>query len=314
LEHYVTLFDSLFLPQGLALHASLKRHAGPFRLWVLCMDERAKQVLDELGEPTITTVALANVETPELLAIKPGRSKVEYCWTMTPFTPTIVFDREPLAKRVTYVDADVFLLKSPAPIFEEFERSGKAVMITDHAYDPELDVSMVSGQYCVQFMTFVRDACEPVRRWWQDECVKWCFHKAEDGKLGDQKYLDDWPARFGNLVHVLSQLDVLLAPWNARRFPYSRAIAWHFHGLRLLRDNKVLLHGALPLPKVVYRAVYEPYVKELGRSLNRLGQHSVVQNAAPDRAFFFRLKVFARNLLQQVRQLRDAYPVRDIPR
>ena len=314
LEHYVTLFDSLFLPQGLALHASLKRHAGPFTLWVLCMDERAKEVLDRLGEPTIRAVALADVETPELLEVKPGRSRVEYCWTMTPFTPKIVFDRDPLATRVTYVDADMFLLKSPAPIFEELEHSGKAVLITDHAYDPEFDVSVTSGQYCVQFMTFVRDASEPVRRWWQNECVKWCFHREEDGKLGDQKYLDDWPMRFGSLVHVLTQLDVLLAPWNARRFPYSRAIAWHFHGLRLLRGNKVLLHGAVPIPKVVHRAVYDPYVEELGRSLNLLDQQSFVQKERTEWSFTFLLKALARSLVKQLRGLRDTYPIRDVPR
>jgi hypothetical protein len=312
-EHYVTLFDSLFLPQGLALHASLKRHAGPFRLWVLCMDEEAKQVLDRLAEPTITTVALADVETAELRAVRPGRSKVEYCWTMTPFTPQIVFERDPSVKRVTYVDADLFLLKSPAPIFDEFEHSGKAVLITDHAYDPELDVSITSGQYCVQFMTFVRDSSEPVRRWWADECVKWCFQREEDGKLGDQKYLDDWPVRFGSLVHVLSQLDVLLAPWNARRFPYSRAIAWHFHGLRLLRDDKVLLHNTLSMPSVVHRAVYAPYVEELGRSLNRLGRQ-VVQKQRLDGHWFAFAKSILRSLRNHLRAMRDMNPVRDIPR
>jgi hypothetical protein len=34
MEHYVTLFDSLFLPQGLALHMSMERHAGVYTLWI----------------------------------------------------------------------------------------------------------------------------------------------------------------------------------------------------------------------------------------------------------------------------------------
>ncbi len=59
------------------------------------MDEKAREVLEQLGEPTIRTVALADVETPELLEVKLGRSRVEYCWTMTPLTPKIVFDRDP---------------------------------------------------------------------------------------------------------------------------------------------------------------------------------------------------------------------------
>ncbi|MEJ1963921.1 MAG: glycosyl transferase [Gammaproteobacteria bacterium] len=280
MEHYVTLFDSVFLPQGLALHESLTRHGGAFTLWVLCMDERAKVVLDALNKPNIRTIALADVETPELLAVKPGRSRAEYCWTLTPFTPTIVFLRDSAVKRVTYVDADVFILRSPGPVFDEFEASGKAVLITDHAYDPEYDQSAASGQYCVQFVTFVRDLSEPVRKWWQDRCIEWCFNRIEDGKCGDQKYLDVWPEQFGPLVHVLQRLNSFLAPWNARRFPYSHAIAWHFHGLRLLKGNKVLLHGPpYVVPEVVLDMIYGPYVAALQRGLDVIGE-PIVQGRA----------------------------------
>jgi hypothetical protein len=312
LEHYITLFDSLFAPQGLALHASLKRHAGPFTLWVLCMDEQVKAQLDALGEFTIRTVALADVETPELLALKPGRSRAEYCWTLTPFTPTIVFDRAADATRVTYVDADVFFLKSPGPIFEELDASAKAVLITDHAYDPQYDQSAISGQYCVQFVTFVRTACEPVRLWWQERCLEWCFARVEDGKLGDQKYLDEWPLRFGHLVHVLKQLDVFLAPWNARRFPYSRAIAWHFHGLRLLKNQKVLLHTGYAVPRVVDDLIYSPYIKQLKKSLETLGT-PVVQKVH-GRGMLLLLKSFIKNFLSTLRDLGEHDTVRRLPK
>src|ERR1700730_2189583 len=110
----------------------MRRYAGTFTLWVLCMDDEVKAKLDSLGISTIRTVGLGEVETAALLAVKPTRNRAEYCWTMTPFTPTMVFDRDPQAQRVTYIDADMYLLKSPRPIFEEFEGSGKAVLITDH--------------------------------------------------------------------------------------------------------------------------------------------------------------------------------------
>lgn len=270
MEHYVTLFDSGFLPQGLALHASLVRHGGDFTLWVLCLDDRAKALLDGLNKPTLRTIALSDIETAALRAVKSGRTRAEYCWTLTPFAPKAVFERAPDVQRVTYVDADFFFLKSPRPIFEEFERSGKAVLITDHAYDPEYDQSAASGQYCVQFVTFAR-AGEVVRKWWEERCVDWCFARSEDGRFGDQKYLEEWPIRFGSAVHVLQQLDSLLAPWNARRFPYSRAIAWHFHGLRLLAGNKVLLHGPYAVPPVVHQMIYAPYLEELRKGLAIVG-------------------------------------------
>lgn len=311
MEHYVTLFDSVFLPQGLSLLASLKRHSSPFTLWVLCMDDEAKIALDELGDSTIRTIRLADVETPELLAVKQGRDRAEYCWTMTPYTPKLVFDRDPSVKRVTYVDADIFLLSSPRPIFEEFERSGKAVLITDHAYDPEFDQAASSGQYCVQFMIFIRDASEDVRQWWQDRCIEWCFNRMEDGKCGDQKYLDDWPTRFGESVHVLAQLDLLLAPWNARRFPYSRAVAWHFHGLRLLDRQRVLLHGPYPVPRVAHEAVYMPYLEELTRSQKRLGRY-VVQKRGYHPLWSW-LKSTVMIWLRHLRTIQPYYSVRKLP-
>ncbi len=106
-EHFVTLFDASFLPIGLALYSSLKAHAQPFRLWVLAIDEGVERHLARLGLPDLTVIPLRSFETPALLAVKPGRTRAEYCWTMTPFTCQAVFDRDPSAQRATYVDADV---------------------------------------------------------------------------------------------------------------------------------------------------------------------------------------------------------------
>jgi hypothetical protein len=62
-NHYVTLFDRNFLPQGLALYESMLCHANPFTLWVLCMDEKTEQVLNRLSKPGIRLIPLAEVET-----------------------------------------------------------------------------------------------------------------------------------------------------------------------------------------------------------------------------------------------------------
>lgn len=312
MEHYITLFDSAFLPQGLALHASMSRHAGAFTLWVLCLDDAVKETLDSLGKPSIRTVKLSDIETPDLLTVKLGRSRAEYCWTLTPFTPKIVFDRDPEAKRATYLDADMFFLKSPSPIFDEFQASGKAVQITDHAYDAEYDWSAASGQYCVQFMTFVRGESEAVRQWWQDRCIEWCFDRLEDGKFGDQKYLDDWPTRFPKSVHVLSQIDVLLAPWNAKRFPYSRAIAWHFHGFRVLDNNRVLLRRGYSVPDIVDKMIYTPYMHEIKNILGSLGKPVVP--TATKRNFILRAKFIAKNVRRLIRDLREYQVVRNLPK
>jgi len=278
MEHYVTLFDSLFLPQGLALHRSMVRHAGNFTLWILCVDGTAHDVLSRLALDNVRLLSLSEVETQELRNIKPGRSKGEYCWTLTPFAPRFVFEADPTVRRVTYLDADLWFRKRPASIFEELDASGKPVLITDHAYAPEYDQSEKYGQYCVQFMTFSRDADEIVREWWERRCIEWCFAKTEDGKFGDQKYLDDWPERFPNHVHVLQHQQWTLAPWNATRFPYSGAIIHHFHGFRIVDDNTFLL-GNYAVPPNVFKYVYIPYLADLkaGCALLKTIGHNITE-------------------------------------
>lgn len=272
MEHYVTLFDSLFLPQGLALHMSMERHVGTYTLWILCMDDEVQEALAKLELPNVRLLQLSKLETPELLAIKSTRSKGEYCWTLTPFTPRFVFEADSGVSRVTYLDADMWFRKNPAPIFNEFDASGKHVLITDHAYAPEHDQSATSGQYCVQFMTFTRNGGEVVRKWWEERCVEWCYSRIEDGKFGDQKYLDDWPTRFANSVHILIDKELTLAPWNATRFPYGNAVSWHFHSLRILSNSKnsiLVATGTYLLPKCTRENVYQPYLNDLRGAIDR---------------------------------------------
>lgn len=267
MEHYVTLFDSLFLPQGLALHMSMERHIKDYTLWILCVDDTAHEVLTKLNLPNVRLLKLSDIETEELKRVKPDRTKGEYCWTLTPFSPRFVFETDPTVQRVTYIDADLWFRKKPDPIFEEFEVSGKHVLITDHAYAPEYDQSETSGQYCVQFMTFTREGGEKVRKWWEERCIEWCYARFEDGKFGDQKYLDDWPERFSLDVHVLNQKNLLLAPWNASIFPYSKSLIYHFHGLRILERNKLLTHFNYCIPNMTLEKIYTPYTNDIRMSL-----------------------------------------------
>ena len=80
---------------------------------------------------------------------------------------------------------------------------------------------------------------------WSGRCLDWCFDRVEDGKYGDQKYLEEWPKRFDGVV-VLKREGANLAPWNVEDYRISLCngqvmadddpvIFYHFSGLRQVR-------------------------------------------------------------------------------
>lgn len=270
IEHFVTLFDSNFLPQGLALHASLERCLkGSYKLWILCLDDQVFDYLNLLRLNHVSPLKLSELETPELLFAKSNRSLREYCWTLTPFASSFVFDSDKEVRRVTYLDADTWLLRDPSKIFSELEISGKSVLITDHAYALEHDQSETSGKFCVQFITFSRVDGEEVRSWWEKRCLEWCYARFEDGKFGDQKYLEQFPELFPDKVHVAQDLSGFMAPWNATRFSCKNVILWHFHGLRIIKlfGSIRLYYGDYFLPAEVLQEIYTPYVRDIALAL-----------------------------------------------
>ena len=288
-EHFCTLFDFGYLPQGMALRESLERHVKNFVLWVLCMDVEVEEALKKLDLPSIRIIPLRDVETPALLAVKKERSHGEYCWTMSPFLPGFVFDLEPAIERVTYLDADIFLMDSVHQIYHEFERSGRHVLYTEHGYAPEYDQSLKSGRYCVQLLVY-RNTGETrkVLEWWGERCLEWCFARHENGRFGDQKYLDSWRDLFPEETHLLEHPEWTLAPWNALRFPLGSSLLFHFHDLRLYLGGGIQVWGEYRIPMPVQLGAYYPYIVSLLRILDLLNHNGITPRLQPSPRWTFR--------------------------
>jgi hypothetical protein len=266
-EQFVTLFDSHYLPLGLCLYRSLEEQREPFHLWIVAMDDACADALHRIGLDHATVVKLEDVETAPLRAIKASRSVGEYCWTLTPFVPGYVLDRMPEARRVTYLDADLFFFGPPSLLIEELVASRKDVLITEHAFAPEYAENIRFGRFCVQFVTFRNTAGgRRVLGWWQERCLEWCYAREEDGKFGDQKYLDRWPTLFSSEVHVLSRADRTLAPWNVHHQSREAApvspVFYHFHSLRIVSSRRVVLFYRYYVGRK-NRWIYRQYVKAL---------------------------------------------------
>ena len=284
-ERFVTLFDSHYLPQGLCLHRSLAEHGRPFHLWIVAMDEACAAALERLRLADTTVLRLAEIEDDALRAVKAARSVGEYCWTLTPFLPSLVFARDPQARRVTYVDADLYFFAPPAALLAELDAAGKQVLITEHAFAPEYAANLRFGRFCVQFVAFRNTAgARRVLQWWQQRCLEWCYAREEDGKFGDQKYLDQWPALFAAEVHVLAQTERTLAPWNllhaGRAADGARPTFYHFHGLKVVSPRAAVLFFMYRIG-ARNRWVYDRYVASLRAAVAEMRRQGVPVVARP---------------------------------
>lgn len=247
---FCTYFDHRYLPRGIALYQSLRRHVGDFELWVLCLDAPCSRALRQLALPKVRPVELGEIEeaTAGLRDARDDRSTLEFYFTCTPALPLYVLGRRREGELVTYVDADLYFFSDPAPAFREL--GGRSVAIVGHRFTPDRLHMLEAGVYNVGWLSFRRDgpglAC---LRWYLDRCLEWCGDYLSGGRYADQKYLDDWPRRFAG-VAVLRHKGVGLASWNLENYALSLRdgrvwvdddplIFFHFHGLTFAFDDPV---------------------------------------------------------------------------
>lgn len=283
--HFCTYFDHQYLPRGLALYRSLERHSREFRLWALCLDQVAFEVLSRIRLPHFRPIALKDFEKGdhELQKAKRTRSLVEYYFTCTPSLPLYILKNNPEVDLITYLDSDVFFFASPSAIYEELAQ--RSIAITEHRYTPERRPIMEQyGLYNVGWLTFRRDAAGmSCLTWWRQRCLEWCYDRVERGLFADQKYLDDWPDRFPQ-VAVLRHKGVNTAPWNLAnynvrvknrrvRIDEDRLIFFHFHGLKQIQD--CIYDPNLALYRVKYSRpiihdIYIPYIRALAEAVTQI--------------------------------------------
>jgi len=283
MNNYCTLFDINYLYRGLAMYYSLEQHSSNYHLYIFAFDTATNNIIKELKLNNITVISLKDFEDAKLLEVKNSRTKAEYCWTSTPSTILYCIEKYSL-NNCTYIDADIYFFSDPSILIEEM--GNKSVLLTEHRYTTAYDKSSTNGKYCVQFMTFKKNKDGlTALKWWRDSCIDWCYARVENGKFGDQKYLDDWTIKF-NGIHELKNLGGGVAPWNVQQYNFStsyRCVAgkekttgldfglvfYHFHYLKTLNENKIYL-GPYPLSKKVVKYIYRPYIIDLIKIRNQI--------------------------------------------
>ena len=279
--NFCTLYNSNYAAKGLAMYYSLVEHCPDFHLYIFAFDDMLVEALRKMNLEHVTVVTLKEFEDEELLRIKPTRTKGEYCWTCSSSTILYCLEHYGL-DNCTYIDADLYFFSNPSVLIDEM--GDDDVLITEHRYSKKYNHALANGIYCVQFVTFKNTPNGlKILKWWRNACIDWCYNRMEDGKFGDQKYLDDWTERFEG-VHVLQHLGGGVAPWNMQQYTFRKEdgkvvgrenetgkefplVFFHFHNLHSYKIGSLreLTPYKYIMPRSVKRLIYNTYIPVLQR-------------------------------------------------
>jgi len=280
---YCTYFNVNYLLKGLALITSLMKHDHDAKIDVLCMDHETKKIIDNMQISGVTTHSLADFEDKELLKAKKTRSLVEYYWTCSPSLPLYIFRLYPKTKIVFYLDADLYFYSSPNTMIKEMGSS--SIFVVEHRYPKEQRyINDISGRFNVAVNGFRRDK-EGIEclKYWRGQCLDWCYHKYEKGRMGDQLYLNEWPKLYKNIV-ISDNIGVDAAPWNILRYNVSQKqgivqinksslVAYHFHQLEYFSPYYTNYADGYQFSRATTKLIYKPYIRALTEQYNSIKKY-----------------------------------------
>ena len=263
--YFCTLFDSNYISKGIALYLSLSQHTKDFAMYVMAMDRRCQDILIKIGFDKMIVACIEDIVDPDLALAKANRSRAEFCWTCGSYVTDWFLHHYELPD-ITYLDSDLMFFSSPEVIFDELHNRNASVGLAPHFMNYPL-----FGKYCVQYVYFKNDkdgnAC---LRWWRDECLKWCYSRLEDGKYGDQKYLDYFADHFEHVCEIENR-GAGIAYWNMNDYSFKggktyyngrswRTVFFHYSGVNVQVDNSVLsFRHTMYLTKSIRETFIEPY-------------------------------------------------------
>jgi len=249
---------------------------------VLALDQAVFNALEpeakreEGGILSVYSLGQIEEARPELLAIKPKRSTIEYIFTLTPVWVRYVIDCKSVeGEFVHYLDADLFFVSDLALLLRECEQGD--CLIIPHHFSPENMNLLQYGEYNVGFVSF-RHSEKGIKclEWWELKCLEWCFDKPEETRYADQKYLEDFSSVIDSVVVSLNQ-GANAAPYNVahRSITVKKTeiyvedepmVFFHFHGLRQI--GVFLYDGGIPAKgwkRLLTRKLIRPYLSKISK-------------------------------------------------
>ncbi len=273
-----TVTDKSYLPKVIAQYRSLERTMSDFEISVCCTDDASYMALSALRLPRCTPVSLGQLGQSELYTLQRERKANEFSWTLKSYLMLYLLQARGLP-HVLYCDGDIGFTGNLAPLYEDW--GGSSIYLCT-----QRDVDWVEqkyGKYQAGVLGVMNnDTGIRMLQWWRDKCREWCFAYEDNGRLGDQKYLDEVPNLFGD-VKISWNRGIDAAPWNiVYNNNYTIAadngritidgqplVAYHYACIEIYDEQHFdLWHlGNITLQPLVRNFIYVPYLKMLREAI-----------------------------------------------
>jgi hypothetical protein len=294
---FCTHFSSNYIPQGLALISSVKKHYPVSKIWVMPLDEMTRFTLTTLN---IENVSLLNrSEDQELFAnfdcFQLTRSFAESVFSIKPQVIECVMKKSQENETIFYMDADTFMF---APLKFSVSSDKQSIFLSPHYFTPMSIKSLNSGEYNAGLVGFRNNDYGRLSiRHWISLCKEWCFVVPDAGRYADQKYLEEISKKWKQEVEIL-EYGNNFGPWSFANnlrvesrnqdiyINGKKLVSFHFHGLRIGRmviRSGVSMYGDFSSKNKFKTLVYTKYISAIEDAFQNLSRIGLLESIRDER-------------------------------
>lgn len=213
---YCTVTARNYLPQVLALNASVRRFDPAIPLFVLVIDGSPVVPAELCDGIVFKSPEELEISSRELLNMKTSYTVVEYATGLKPKFLDHLLER---FEQVVYLDPDTYLTASLEPLGEELARSAKGLLLTPHfleAIEPGSaslsEVHSLTVGVCNLGFCAVDRRAKQFLIWWWSHLRTECLIYPLLGIFVDQKWVDIGAVLYS--ATYLRDYGFNVGPWN----------------------------------------------------------------------------------------------------
>lgn len=282
--NFCTHFSASYIPQGVALILSIKKHYPNSHIWVMPLDELTRLTLASLHFHNVSLLekSIDSVLFSKFDEFIQSRTYAESVFSIKSLFIENVLFRLQENEIVFYLDADTFMF-SPLELPENLIEI--SILLSPHYFTVMSSKSANSGNFNAGLVGFKNDHFgRSAVRFWSILCAEWCSVAPDPDRYADQKYLEKiatkWASKigifeYGNNFGTWSfSQELSIECKNENIYINGKKITlFHFHGLKIskiLIRTGISMYGHFPVENRIKKMVYGEYRMAIKNALEIL--------------------------------------------